>query len=385
MSGCRGQSFASDRAMDSLVQDLRYAFRVLHKSPGFTAIALVTLALGIGANTAVFSVVNAVLLRPLPYQDAGRLMALYEKRPAENRVRNPISLPDFLDWQAGAKSFSAMALFESETFSLTGDGDPERAPGGRVTPAFFDALGVHPYLGRFLQAGEERPAADAVGIVSFGMWQRRFGGDRAVLGKRIFVNGVPVQIVGVLPPDFRFPFSSACDLIVPIRITAEMQRWRAVHQFSGVARLAPGITTRQAQSEMALISARLEQQHPDENRGHASNVLPLTDEMTRELKPALMVLLGAVSLVMLIACANVANLLLARASVRRREMAVRAALGCSRWRRARQSLAESAVLAVGGATLGVLLALWGLDLLRSAFFSRIEFFSMAGLHTLAVD
>ena len=303
--------------MGCLLSDLRYAIRVLRKTPGFTVVSLITLALAIGANTAVFSVMNAVLLRPLPYPGAQDIVALFEKRTQENTQRGPFSAPDFVDWRRQAKSFSSMAVYDPAHFSITGSGGPERVPGTRVSAGFFEALGVRPFLGRTFEIAEEQPGYNSVAILSYGMWQRRLGGDRGVLSTTIGVNGAPYRIAGVLPQGFRFPFAPDSEVFVPVRLEPDPQ-FRGVHQFSGIARVKPGVTPQQAQAEMDLISRQLELQYPDVNTGHAANLIPLRTELSWQLEPALRVLLGAVILVALIACANMANLLLARASSRRR-------------------------------------------------------------------
>jgi predicted permease len=365
-----------------------YAVRVLLKTPGFTSLALLTLALGIGANTAVFSVVNAVLLRPLPFENPQEIVAVWEQRPRENSFRGGISALDFVDWRRMSKSFSNIALYDSGQYNLTGAGDPERIPGAAVSPGFLEASGVRLHMGRGFDSTSEQPGHNRVVLITYGLWQRRFGSDPSIVGKSAGINGEPFSIAGVLPKDFRFPFAPQCDLLVPALLGPDQLRYRGIHMFSGIARLKTGVTLQQARAEMALISKQLEQQYPDSNTGHAANLIPLQEDLSGTIKPALLVLLGAVFLVALIACANVANLLLARASVRRREMAVRAALGCSRWRLAQQSLLESAVLGFAGAGAGILLAMWGLDVMRSEFFNRVErigFFSQAGLDAIAVD
>jgi putative ABC transport system permease protein len=346
------------------------------------------LALGIGANTAVFSVVNAVLLRPLPFEKPQEIVAVWEQRPRENSFRGGISALDFVDWRRMSQSFSDIALYDSGQFNLTGTGDPERIPGAQVSPGFLEALGVRPRMGRSFEAVAEQPGHNREVLITYGLWQRRFGSDPAIVGKSAGINGEPFLIAGVLPKDFRFPFAPQCDLLVPALLGPDQLRYRGIHMFSGIARLKAGVTLQQAQAEMALIAKQLEQQYPDSNTGHAANLIPLREDLSGTIKPALGVLLGAVFLVVLIACANVANLLLARASVRRREMAVRAALGCSKWRLARQSLMESALLGLVGAGSGILLAMWALDVMRSEFFNRVErigFFSRAGLDAITID
>jgi putative ABC transport system permease protein len=373
--------------MDSILQDLRHGVRVLLKTPGFTFLALLTLALGIGANTAVFSVVNAVLLRPLPFEKPQEIVTVWEGRPREGPGHGAISAMNFVDWRRMSKSFSSMAMYASANYNLTGAGDAERIPGAQVSPGFLEALGVRPQMGRDFESIAEQPGNNREVLISNGLWQRRFGSDPSIVGKSTGINGEQFTIAGVLPKGFRFPFAPQCDLLVPAVLGPDQLRYRGIHMFEGIARLNPGVTVEQARADLALISKQLEQQYPDSNTGHVANLTPLREDLSGNIRPALLVLLGSVFLVVLIACANVANLLLARASVRRREMAVRAALGCSRWRLARQSLVESALLGFAGAGAGILLALWALDVMRSEFFNRVEigFFSEAGLDTIAMD
>jgi putative ABC transport system permease protein len=366
---------------------MRYAIRRLLKTPGFTSLALLTLALGIGANTAVFSVVNAVLLRPLPFEKPQEIVTVWEERQREGAGHGPISAADFVDWRRMAKSFSNIAVYSSGHYNLTGTGDAERVSGAQVSPGFLEALGVRPQIGRDFERAAEQPGHNQAVLITYGLWQRRFASDPAIVGKTTGINGESFSIAGVLPKDFRFPFAPQCDLLVPAMLGPDQLRYRGIHGYGAIARLNPGVTAQQARAELALLSKHLEQQYPDSNTGHVANLTPLREDLSRTIKPALMVLLGAVFLVVLMACANVANLLLAQASVRRREMAVRAALGGSRWRLARQSLVESALLGFAGAGAGILLAMWGLDILRSAFFNRaqIGFFSQAGLDSIAMD
>jgi putative ABC transport system permease protein len=371
--------------MDILLADLRYAARVLRKNPGFTLAALITLALGIGANTAIFSVVNLVLLRPLPFADTGRIVLLREKRPAEHLERGSVSVPDFQDWQRYSHSFSSMALYDwSPGFIVGGSAQPERVAGASVTSQFFDALGVSAFLGRTFGAQEDRPGNDRVVMLTYPFWQRH-GADTGIVGKSLAINNESYAIVGVLPKDFRYPFAADCEVVTPLRFRPEVLQFRGIHPFFGVARLAPGVTLARASSEMDTLSRQLERQHADSNSGHAGQLLPLRDELTRQLRPALRTLLYAVLLVGLIACANVAGLLLARGAARRKELAVRAALGSGRWRLARQSLTESVLLAMGGGAIGVLLATWTLALFRSGFFQSIDLFAQAGLRNVTVD
>jgi putative ABC transport system permease protein len=364
---------------------LHQAARVLSKNAGFTAIACLTIAVAIGANTAVFSVFNAALLRPLPFPDASGIVTLSEKRTNERFCCLTVSVPDFLDWRRMARSFSSLGLYDTARFSLTGSGDPENVAGARVTAGFLESLGVRPHLGRTFEVGEEQPAHHRVAIITDGLWRRRYGSDPAIIGKTAGVNGELYSIIGVLPTGFQFPFALRCDLLAPIVFTDNQLKYRGIHPFFGVGRLHPGVLPEQAQTEMDLISKQLASEHPDTNTGHVGDLTVLRDQLAGKLRPALFVLLGAVFLVALIACANVANLLLARATVRRKEFAVRAALGANRRQLVWQSLTESAILGAIGSAAGILLALWGLDALRAGFFARIESFSLAGLDRVTLD
>ena len=326
-----------------------------------------------------------MLLKPLPYADVNRVVSLWEKRPQENQFRVPVSVPDFLDWREQAKTLESLALYDSNHVTISDGTNAERVPAARVSAGFFESLHVQLRMGRTFQASEENEASGKVAILAYGTWQQRFGADMAILEKSIIVNGAPFRIVGVLPETFRYPFASACEVVIPVWLTPPLRRFRGIHPFSAIARIRDDSSIEQARAEMEVISKQLEQQHPDTNSGHAANLLPFRDELVRDLKPALLVLLTAVGMVILIACANVANLQLARASVRVRETAVRAALGCSRSRLILQSFVESALLALLGAMAGVLFAWGGLSLLKATFFNRLEFFSNAGLAHVAID
>jgi putative ABC transport system permease protein len=349
--------------LGDLSQDLRYGMRMLLKNPGFTIVAIIALALGIGANTAIFSVVNTVLLRPLPYKDPDRLVMVWEDNSKQGFPRDTPAAANYVDWRDQNNVFEGMAAMAEISFNLTGAGDPERVDGRRVSASLFSLLGVEPQLGRAFRPEEDRPGANHVVIMSHGLWQRRFGSDPGIIGKPINLNGKSFTVVGVMPRTFQFP-TRKDQLWVPVAFDAKEAAQRGNHYLEVIARIKPGVTLQQAQAEMTTIATRLQQQYPETNTSIGAVVTPLHEHVVGNIKPALLILLGAVAFVLLIACANVANLLLARAAVRQKEIALRLALGAGRTRLIRQFLTESVLLATFGGGIGLLLSILGLSVLK---------------------
>ena len=347
-------------------QDLRYGLRTLVKNPAFTSIAIVAIALGIGANSVIFSAVDAVLLRPLPFKNPEQLVMIWENATHLGFPKDTPSPANFLDWQKQATSFTGIAAMAESSFNLTGVGEPERLDGRRVSANLFELLGVPALLGRAFVPDDDKPGTHVV-LLNYSLWQRRFGSDPGVVGRAIALNGKSYTVVGVMPRPMQLPGSGKWkdQVWVPIAFPAEEAAQRGSHFLEVIARMKPGVTLTQAQAEMDTIAARLAQQYPDQNKRRGAVVVPLHEQIVGDIKPALLILLGAVAFVLLIACANVANLLLARAAARQKEIALRLALGASRSRLARQFLTESVLLAMFGASVGLLLAFGGIRVLKT--------------------
>ena len=349
--------------MQTLWQDLRFGARMLLKHPVFTLIAVVTLALGIGANTAIFSVVNAVLIRPLPFGEPERLVWLWGSTPNGHR-RAAVSPLDFTDFRAQNQSFEhlAAAIGVPVSFILTGSGEAERMRAGVVTGNYFAALGVQPALGRTFQVENEQSGRERVVVLSHSLWQQRFGADPAIVGRKLTLDNKSFEVLGVMPAGFRFPEDAELWAPMSFDLAPEM-RQRKAHFLRPVGKLKAGVTLAQAQAEIDRIAGQLAAQYPDSNKGWSMFLVPLRERLTGNIRPTLLLLLGAVGFVLLIACANVANLLLVRAAARQKEITIRLALGAGRWRILRQMLTEGVLLSLLGALLGVLLAAWGVDVL----------------------
>jgi putative ABC transport system permease protein len=356
--------------METLLDDLRFGFRMLRKAPGFTMVAVVVLALGIGANTAIFSVVNAVLLRPLPFQDSDRLVQVWHVPPPKSfpgMTRFSVSPANYLDWEKQSHAFESMAIYGYSNYSLAGSGDPESVTGISVSPEFFSILRIHPILGRVFLPEENQTGRGRVAVLSQSFWQTHFASDPDIVGRTILLDSLTYSVVGVIPTRTAFPTSSdpkaQPQLWTPLAWTDAERAIRGNHNYLVIARLSPGADVKQAGAEMSTISSRLEQQYPEDDKGWGATVVPLREQLVGDVRPALMVLLGAVGFVLLIACANVANLVLVKTLARQKEIAIRTALGASSVRVARQILSETLLLALTGAVLGLILAHFGVELI----------------------
>lgn len=372
-------------------QDLRFAARMLRKSPGFTAVAVLTLALGIGANTAIFSVIEAAFLKALPYPHSEQIVMVWEDvhLPHYQSDQNTPAPGNFADWKKRNSVFSSMAAIGYRSWNLTGSGEPERIEGEAFSSNIFSVLQIYPVLGRTFTTEEDHPGSSHVALIGYGLWNSRFGGDPRILGQKIFLDGEDYTVIGVMPPGFRFPDQDD-QLYVPLALTEQQLANHGSHYLRVVARLKPGVTLAQAQSEMSLIASQITKQYPQSNTGVGVRLVPLRDQIAGSIRRPIFILFGVVGLLLLMVCANVANLLFARSSARGREFAVRATLGATPSRVARQLLVESLLLGILGGGLGLAFAVWGIYALRAfaalnEAFTRVQLDSTVCLFTLAVS
>jgi len=358
--------------MRNLVTDLHYGLRILLRNPGFTLAAIAVLALGIGANTAIFSIVNAVLLRPLPYQDATRIMQVWHVPPAKSfpgMSLFSVSPANYLDWQSQNRSFEQMAAYGFDSFNVGGGERPEAIRGAAVAPGFFSILRVQPVLGRTFSPEEDRPGQGHVVILGHTLWRDHFAADTGIVGRNVLLDGQTYTVVGVMPPKFKFP--AWAELWVPLAWSNEKRAVRGNHNYMVIGRLKPEAAVQQAKADLGAISARLEHQYPEDDKGWGATVVPLREEIVGDVRPALLVLLGAVAFVLLIACANVANLVLAKTLARKKEIAIRTSLGASRAAVLRQILAETLLLSLAGGALGLFLARFCITLIQKFLTDRL--------------
>ena len=350
--------------LTGIAQDLRYGLRTLRREPRFTVVAMLALALGIGANTAIFSVVNGVLLQPLAYPEPDRLLRIFETSPEFTSFS--VAYPNYLEWRSNASSFTDMGTYRDDDFIFTGAGQPERLPGDYVSASLFPTLGVRPLLGRNFLPEEDRHGAACSVMLSYGFWQNRFGSDRNIIRRTLTLKGQSCSVVGVLPENIQL--SDDGQVYLPLEQWSSVElRTRESHPgLVVIGRLKPGVAIETAQAEMAALANGLAKEYPKTNASHSARVVGMKDHMVRYVRPTLLLLAGAVGFVLVIACANVANLLLARSAARKREFAIRTALGADRWRVVRQLLTESVLLSLGGAMIGLLLARWGTGLVLAA-------------------
>ena len=373
--------------MQTLMQDLRYGTRTLFKQPGFTLIAVITLALGIGANATIFSVINSLLLKPIPFPDPDRLALIWENQANAPDNLSIVSAPNYLDWQRQNDVFASMALFDSagKGYNLSGSGEPERVSGVRVSWSFFEVLGVKPRLGRAFLPDEEIAGKHQVVVISDGLWRARYNADPALVGKTIRVDSEEFTVIGVMPPEFEFQFFGPLrQLWVPISYT-EGDRERGSHSFYSIARLKPNVTMEQARARMRTIGLSLAQQYPKDNVGKSATAIPIVGFGLENQRRTLFTLFAVAGFVLLIACVNVANLLMARGAMRQREFAIRSALGASRARTIRQLLTESLLLAFAGGLSGMLVAVWSSNLLVKVLPGNLRAVPFRSLNGIAID
>jgi putative ABC transport system permease protein len=366
--------------MSGLIQDFRYALRQFRKGPGFAAVAVITLALGIGFNTAIFSVVNAVLLRPLPFADASRLVRVWHVPPEKNfpgMTTFPVSAANYMDWERENQVFDHMAIYTYHGFTVTGGDKPEQLAAAAVSSGFFATLGVRPMLGRVLSPDEDQPGRSHVVVLSYPLWQEHFGANSDIVGRDINLDGQPYLVAGVMPASFRFP--DFAQMWTPMAWTDQERAVRGEHHSIVIARLKPGVELKQAQSEMDTISGRLQQLYPDDDKGWGAVVVPMQQDLVSDVRPALLVLLGAVAFVLLIACVNVANLALAKTFSRQKEIAIRTALGATSARVLRQILTETVLLALSGGALGLAFAHFAVRLIVAFLADKLPHSTEVGL------
>jgi predicted permease len=366
--------------MNGLLQDFRYALRQFRKSPGFAAVAVITLALGIGFNTAIFSVVNAVLLRPLAFADASRLVRIWHVPPEKSfpgMTTFPVSAANYLDWERQTQVFDHMAIYSYHGFTVTGGDKPEQLSAGAVSSGFFATLGVQPLLGRVLSPEEDQPGRSHVVVLSYRLWQEHFGGNPDIVGHDINLDGQPYLVAGVMPASFQFP--DFAKMWTPMAWTDQERAVRGEHHSIVIARLKPGVDLKQAQTEMNTISDRLQQQYPEDDKGWGAVVVPMQQDLVSDVRPALLVLLGAVAFVLLIACVNVANLALAKTFSRQKEIAIRTALGATPARVLRQILTETVLLALLGGALGLAFAHFAVRFIMAFLADRLPQSTAVGL------